>query len=169
MSHPLQSLSLLEFQGRVNANSTAGRVIDVANCSVPDRLSHEKRSLNMAAVHSKNTGPEMAVRKIVHALGYRYRLHVPQLPGTPDLVFPSRGKILFVNGCFWHGHNRCKRAAHPVTHAAFWRAKLAANVTRDQHNRRELRKLGWKVFTVWQCELKNPIRLAERIDAFLAD
>lgn len=105
-----------------------------------DHLSREKRSQNMAAIHSEDTSPEIAVRKMVYALGYRYRLHVPDLPGKPDLVFPSRKKILFVHGCFWHCHNRCKRATIPKTRTVFWRNKLSANAERDRrrHHKRSL-------------------------------
>lgn len=123
----------------------------------------------MAAVRSKDTGPEIAVRKIVHALGYRYRLHDPKLPGKPDLVFASRRKVLFVHGCFWHCHTRCKRATIPETRADFWVKKLASNVERDRRNRRQLRAMGWKVLTVWQCRLKDKRKLTELIDGFLAD
>lgn len=134
-----------------------------------DHLNREKRSQNMAAIHSENTSPEIAVRRIVHSLGYRYRLHVPNLPGKPDLVFPSRKKILFVHGCFWHCHNRCKRAAIPKTRTAFWREKLTANADRDRRKRHELRAMGWKVLTVWQCQLRSPKQLTEQIDAFLGN
>lgn len=138
------------------------------NICMADRISREQRSLNMAAIHSKNTGPELAVRKIVFSLGYRYRLHDPKLPGKPDLVFPSRRKVLFVHGCFWHGHNRCRRATTPKTHTEFWQRKIAANMIHDRQVRRRLRDLGWKPLTIWQCELRNQRRLTERIDEFLA-
>ncbi|WP_350449024.1 very short patch repair endonuclease [Paracidobacterium acidisoli] len=134
-----------------------------------DHLNSDRRSLNMAAIHAEDTGPEMAVRKIVHSLGYRYRLHDPNLPGKPDLVFPSRQKALFVHGCFWHRHTGCKRATIPKTRTDFWQTKLLANATRDRHVRYQLRKMGWKVLTVWQCELKKPARLMERLNEFLAD
>jgi DNA mismatch endonuclease (patch repair protein) len=136
---------------------------------VTDHLSHRKRSLNMAAIHAKNTIPELAVRKIVYGLGYRYRLHDPKLPGKPDLVFPSRRKALFVHGCFWHKHNGCSRATIPKTRTDFWEAKLGSNAARDRRNRRQLLRLGWRVLTAWQCELKDPRRLAERLDEFLAN
>ncbi|SRR5579883_3370942 len=134
-----------------------------------DHLNPERRSLNMAAVKSKNTAPEMQVRKMVHAMGYRYRLHDPRLPGKPDLVFSSLRKVLFVHGCFWHSHNGCKRATIPKTHAAFWKPKLLGNAARDQCNRSQLKTMGWRVLTIWQCELKNTRKLAEKIDAFLAN
>ena len=134
-----------------------------------DHVDPEKRSLIMAAVHSRDTKPEMAVRRIVHALGYRYRLHDSSLPGRPDLVFPSRGKLIFVHGCFWHRHPKCKYTTMPKSRTAFWELKFSANVGRDRRTQRELKKLGWMLLTVWQCELKNPEKLTERLDDFLAD
>jgi DNA mismatch endonuclease (patch repair protein) len=123
----------------------------------------------MAAVHSTDTSPEMAVRRIVHALGYRYRLHIPTLPGRPDLVFPSRRKIVFVHGCFWHRHNKCRYATSPKSNRKFWESKFAANVARDRRVRRELKKMNWATLTVWQCELKKPEKLTERLNDFLTD
>jgi len=131
-------------------------------------MSIAKRSLIMAAVRSKNTNPEMAVRRIVHALGYRYRLNVPTLPGRPDLVFPARRKVIFVHGCFWHRHNRCRYASSPKTNCEFWESKFAANVARDRRVRRELKEMNWAALTVWQCELKKPEKLTERLDDFLS-
>jgi DNA mismatch endonuclease (patch repair protein) len=123
----------------------------------------------MAAVRSKDTKPEMGVRRIVHALGYRYRLHDPKLPGRPDLVFASRHKTIFVHGCFWHRHTGCRYATTPKTRTAFWEAKFFSNIARDRRTRRELKKRGWAVMTIWQCELKNPERLTERLDDFLSN
>lgn len=123
----------------------------------------------MAAVHSKDTKPELAVRKIVHGLGYRYRLYDTILPGRPDLVFPSRRKAIFVHGCFWHRHLKCKYSTMPKSRAVYWELKFRANIARDRRARRELLKLGWTVLTVWQCELKKPEKLAERLNDFLAD
>lgn len=134
-----------------------------------DHVDRKKRSLIMAAVRSEDTKPELAVRKIVHAMGYRYRLHVRKLPGRPDLVFVSRCKAIFVHGCFWHRHTGCRYATSPKTHAAFWKAKFSYNVARDRRNRRELKKIGWAVLTVWQCELKNPEKLTERLNEFFAN
>jgi DNA mismatch endonuclease (patch repair protein) len=136
---------------------------------VTDHVSPEKRSKIMAAVRSSNTAPEMAVRQMVHGLGYRYRLHVQALPGKPDLVFPSRRKVIFVHGCFWHRHARCRYATSPKTRTEFWKDKFSTNVTRDRRVRRELKKLGWSILTIWQCELKKPQELEVRIDEFLAD
>jgi DNA mismatch endonuclease (patch repair protein) len=135
---------------------------------VTDLVDPAKRSLIMSAVHSKNTKPEMTVRRAVHALGYRYRLHDADLPGNPDLVFRSRGKVIFVHGCFWHRHSKCRYATIPKTHTDFWQDKFCNNVTRDRRTRHELKRLGWEVLTVWQCELKKPEKLVERLDDFLA-
>lgn len=132
-----------------------------------DHLSPERRSRNMAAIHSGDTKPEMTVRRMVFAMGYRYRLHCSELPGKPDLVFPSKKKVIFVHGCFWHCHNRCNRSNIPKTHSAYWRAKLDGNVQRDKRNHRRLKEMGWKVFTVWECQLKDPERLVGRVNAFL--
>jgi DNA mismatch endonuclease (patch repair protein) len=129
-----------------------------------DHVDRTKRSLIMAAVHSKNTKPEMVVRKLVFGMGYRYRLHSASLPGKPDLVFPGRNKVIFVHGCFWHR----RYAASPKTRVDFWEAKFDANVARDKRTNRELKKLGWSVLTVWQCQLKKPDRLARKLDDFLS-
>ena len=134
-----------------------------------DHVDQAKRSLIMAAVHSKNTKPEMVVRKLVFGLGYRYRLHVASLPGKPDLVFPGRRKAIFVHGCFWHRHTNCRYATSPKSRVEFWEAKFAANVARDRRTNRELRRLGWSVLTVWQCQLKDHGKLMGKLDDFLAD
>jgi DNA mismatch endonuclease (patch repair protein) len=135
---------------------------------VVDHVDRTKRSLIMAAVHSEDTGPEMAVRRIVHGLGYRYRLHVRSLPGCPDLVFAGRRKIIFVHGCFWHRHKNCRYATSPKTSSEFWEAKFAANVARDRRVWRDLKRLGWGVLTIWQCELKELENLTRRLDEFLS-
>lgn len=121
----------------------------------------------MAAIGSKDTKPELAVREIVQALGYRFGTHSAKLPGKPDLVFASRRKVVFVHGCFWHRHKGCSRASTPATRAAFWEAKFASNIMRDRRVRRELKQLGWAALTVWQCELKNPVKLTERLHEFI--
>jgi len=122
----------------------------------------------MRAVKNRDTGPELAVRRIIHRLGYRCRLHVRSLPGRPDLVFPSRRKVVFVHGCFWHRHPKCSRATLPKTRKQFWRAKLTTNVARDRRVRYELKLLDWTILTVWQCELEKPYRLTKRLNAFLS-
>jgi DNA mismatch endonuclease (patch repair protein) len=135
---------------------------------VADHVDPATRSRIMAAVHSENTTPELAIRKLVFAMGYRYRLHVAGLPGRPDLVFPGRRKILFVNGCYWHRHRNCRYATTPKTNVEFWLLKFEANLRRDRANLKALRSLGWQVLTIWQCQLKNPDKLGKKIDAFLS-
>ena len=117
-----------------------------------DKVDAETRSRIMASVRSKNTKPEMRVRKTAHRIGYRYRLHRKDLPGKPDLVFPSRRIALFVHGCFWHGHP-CKRGDRmPATNVDYWREKIARNQRRDTANRLLLRELGWTPVVVWECQ-----------------
>ena len=122
----------------------------------------------MRAVASKDTAPEMQVRRAVHAMGFRYRLHVADLPGKPDLVFPRLRKVIFVHGCFWHQH-RCKRGRRkPKSRQDYWDAKLARNVARDRSHRRKLRRAGWRVLVVWECQLKrDAAATADRIRKFL--
>jgi DNA mismatch endonuclease, patch repair protein len=136
---------------------------------VVDHVDQAKRSLIMAAVHSEDTRPERVVQGIVHGLGYRYRLHVKSLPGRPDMVFPARRKLIFVHGCFWHRHRKCRYATSPKSRRKFWKAKFAANVARDRRNLRQLKRMGWAVLTVWQCELKKKERLMGRLDEFLSN
>ena len=122
----------------------------------------------MRRVRSKDTTPELAVRRIISALGYRYRLHRKDLPGKPDIVFAARKKIIFVNGCFWHGHH-CRRGARlPKENRDYWRSKIARNMERDKSNRAELRRNGWRVQTVWECEILNFMKLERTIEAFLS-
>lgn len=109
----------------------------------------------MRAVKSENTKPELQLRKALHRLGYRYRLNVKTLPGKPDLVFPKYRAVIFMHGCFWHGHN-CKRGARtPKTNTAYWTEKIARNKIRDKKNAAALKKLGWRVVTIWECQLKT--------------
>ncbi len=121
----------------------------------------------MARVQSKNTRPELLVRKVVSAFGLRYRLHAKDLPGRPDLVFRKQRKAIFVHGCFWHRHSNCALARLPKSRLDFWGPKLEGNKARDQRNGRALAKLGWKVLTVWECQLKRPERVEARIGRFL--
>lgn len=132
-----------------------------------DSLTPEKRSEVMARVRSKNSRPELAVRKIVFAFGYRYRLHARTLPGCPDLVFRPRRKVIFVHGCFWHRHANCILARMPKSHIDFWTTKLEGNRKRDERNKRALAREGWKVLTIWECQLRNAERLEARIRRFL--
>lgn len=120
-----------------------------------DVFTREKRSDIMRAVKGSNTNPEITLRKKLFALGLRYRLNVNGLPGKPDLVFPKHRTVIFVHGCFWHGHN-CKRGRRkPKQNADYWREKIARNKIRDKKNAAELAKLGWRVVTVWECEIKT--------------
>ena len=131
-----------------------------------DTLTQAQRSALMSRVRSKDSRPEMFVRRLVFALGYRYRLHVSGMPGRPDLVFSGRRKVIFVHGCFWHRHARCKLARLPKSRLEFWIPKLDANRRRDRKNVRALRRKGWAVLTIWECRLGNP-RLPSTIERFL--
>jgi DNA mismatch endonuclease (patch repair protein) len=122
----------------------------------------------MQSVRQKNTGPELAVRRLLHGMGYRFRLHRRDLPGTPDIVFPSRKKVIFVHGCYWHGHG-CSKGRLPKSGLAYWGPKIARNQERDATNAADLGRAGWEVLTVWQCEMQDEQSLAERLVAFLAD
>ena len=132
-----------------------------------DSLDQAARSAVMARVRGKNTRPEMIVRKLVFAAGYRYRLHVRKLPGSPDLVFPSRKKVIFVHGCFWHRHDNCSSSRIPKSRVDFWSDKLNGNKARDQRNQRALTEAGWQVLVVWECELGELIVLQDRLRRFL--
>ena len=127
-----------------------------------DRISQEARSRLMSRIRSKDTGPERAVRSLLHSLGFRFRLHRKDLPGTPDIVLPGRAAVVFVHGCFWHGH-ACKVDKMPKSRTDYWGPKIEANRARDVRKAAKLRRLGWKVVTVYECELKQPERLARRL------
>ena len=133
-----------------------------------DVLTAAQRQRCMAAIRSKDTKPELVVRSVAHRLGYRFRLHRADLPGTPDLVFPSLSKIVEVYGCFWHQHPRCRYASRPKTRQEFWDTKLRCNRERDHWNRRQLRRLGWEVLVIWECQTKDPVVVAEKLLKFLA-
>jgi DNA mismatch endonuclease (patch repair protein) len=121
----------------------------------------------MRAVKGRDTAPEMLVRRIAHRMGYRYRVHRKDLPGKPDLVFPSRRKMVFVHGCFWHGHE-CKRGARmPKANRDYWQAKIARNRARDIKNQESLHNMGWQVLVVWECETKDYEALAVKLRDFL--
>lgn len=132
-----------------------------------DTLTKAQRAKAMKAVKSQDTKPEMLVRRLVHSMGYRYRLHVAALPGRPDLVFPSRKKIILVNGCFWHQHQGCKRASIPSTNVEYWDRKLLSNRSRDQSNAKALKALGWQVMVIWECQTVTLSGVAQRISRFL--
>jgi len=122
----------------------------------------------MAAVHTRDTGAEMEVRSIVHGLGYRYSLKRNDLPGRPDLTLVSRKKVIFVHGCFWHGHF-CRFGRLPKSRLDYWQPKIAENMTRDRRQARRLRQSGWSVMTVWQCQLKRKVALIARIRSFIGE
>jgi DNA mismatch endonuclease (patch repair protein) len=132
-----------------------------------DVYSPEKRSAVMARVKGKNTSPELAVRKALTGLGARYRLHRKDLPGKPDIVLPGRRLAIFVHGCFWHGHDCARGARVPQANRDYWVAKVARNQARDQRNRADLATAGWRVETVWECELKDAPALRARLEAML--
>lgn len=134
---------------------------------MPDVHTPEQRSFNMSRIKNRDTKPEMRVRSITHGMGYRYRLHRKDLPGRPDLVFPSRKKVIFVHGCFFHMHDCRYGQVVPKTNAEFWAKKRRSNVERDARNITELKGGGWQVFTVWECETRNPELLPEKIAEFL--
>lgn len=121
----------------------------------------------MSRIAGKDTAPEILVRKIVHSLGFRFRLHRKDLPGKPDVVLPRHCKVIFIHGCFWHGHPRCRRAALPRTNAKFWKTKIGKNVRRDKKVRGELADLGWDILVLWQCELRDVEKLKRRLTLFL--
>ena len=126
-----------------------------------------QRSRVMRTVKGKNTKPEIAVRRMLYRLGYRYRLHRTDLPGKPDIVFPGKRRVVFVNGCFWHGHD-CQRGNRiPKTNVSYWSAKIERNRKRDTATLQALRDQGWRSFVVWECEIKNFDRLQERLVEFL--
>jgi DNA mismatch endonuclease (patch repair protein) len=140
-------------------------ILDAKYHAPVDTLTPEQRSDRMARVRSKNTRPEMVVRRLVHSMGFRYRLHSASLPGHPDMVFPRRHKVIFVHGCFWHRHEGCGRT--PKSRLEFWLPKLEANRTRDMANQERLRDAGWAFLVLWECELHDREALALRIQAFL--
>lgn len=137
--------------------------------AVVDTLSPAERSERMSRVRSRDTKPELRVRRLVHGMGYRYRLHRKDLPGKPDLVFGPRRKVILVHGCFWHGHDdtNCKLARAPKSRMEFWGPKLARNRERDREVRDQLIESGWEVLTLWECELGDGPGLERRVKAFL--
>ena len=132
-----------------------------------DKLPPARRSENMRRIRSRDTSPELIVRRLVHSLGFRYRLHSPQLPGKPDLVLTRLRKIIEVRGCFWHQHPGCIDSHIPKSRLDYWRPKLLRNQQRDVSNLAALRKLGWRVLVVWECETGHLAKLTRRITVFL--
>ena len=134
-----------------------------------DKLTQKQRSENMRRIASKNTSPELIVRKLAHKLGYRFRLHRKDLPGKPDLVFPARKKVIFVHGCFWHHHTdpSCKISRIPKSRTDYWIPKLQRNMDRDKKNLHDLKELGWQYLVIWECEVKDIDKLTNILKSFL--
>ncbi|MED5549602.1 MAG: DNA mismatch endonuclease Vsr [Pseudomonadota bacterium] len=135
---------------------------------VMDHLDKKRRSRNMAAIKDRDTAPEMIVRRLAHAMGFRFRLHRRDLPGKPDLVFPGRKSVIFVHGCFWHQHSseKCKTRP-PKSNTSYWLPKLERNVARDERNQSQLSSMGWRYLVIWECETKDRHSLASKISDFL--
>ncbi|MBU0498945.1 MAG: very short patch repair endonuclease [Gammaproteobacteria bacterium] len=132
-----------------------------------DTISAEKRSNNMRRIRSENTAPELRVRRLAYSIGYRYRLHYKKLPGKPDLVFIGRKKVIFVHGCFWHGHICKKGQRRPKSNQIYWTTKINSNINRDLKTRIALNESGWKVLVLWECELTDLSIVEQRIRNFL--
>ena len=134
-----------------------------------DKISAERRSDNMRRIRSKDTRVELRVRRLIHGMGYRYRLHNRTLPGKPDLVFPRRSKAIFIHGCFWHQHDdpACLDGRRPKSNSGYWELKLDRNKSRDVTNQSKLRALGWDCLVVWECQTRSLFDLGARIRSFL--
>ncbi len=128
-----------------------------------DRISKEHRSWNMSRIHGKDTTPELTVRSLLHRLGHRFRLHRKDLPGQPDIVLPKHQTVVFVHGCYWHRHKGCSFAYTPKSRKEFWQRKFEENVERDKRTKRQLRNLGWRIITVWECETRDLHALTKRL------
>lgn len=136
---------------------------------MPDTISADRRSANMRAIRSTNTKPEIIVRRLVHAMGYRFRLHRKDLPGKPDMVFPRRRAVIFIHGCFWHQHQDpdCKNARLPKSNSDYWQPKLIRNKARDAEHESALLGLGWHVLVIWECQIKDTETLKRQIKGLL--
>ncbi len=132
-----------------------------------DTLTQEKRSWNMSRIKSSNTKPEIIVRSLLHKMGYRFRLHKKDLPGKPDIVLSKFKTVIFVHGCFWHQHSKCKRSTKPKTNTKYWIPKLERNISRFQEVKKQLIKLGWTVTVVWECQIKNIDALKKNLQLIL--
>ena len=132
-----------------------------------DVLTQSQRYIVMSHNKGKDTSPEIRVRGLVHSLGYRYRLHRRDLPGCPDMVFPGKKKVIFINGCYWHRHNCKKGRSMPQTRKSFWQSKFEKTFLRDKRNTRLLKTMGWKIFVVWECQIKKAEKLTRRLRTFL--
>ena len=134
-----------------------------------DKLSPAARSENMRRIRSQNTKPELAVRRLLHRLGYRYRVHLRDLPGKPDLVFSARRKVIFVHGCFWHGHDAvsCPDRRTVKSNSGYWVPKIAGNIARDERHAKALQDAGWEVAVVWECQMRQPDRVGAELTSYL--
>lgn len=128
-----------------------------------DIISKEKRSWNMSRIKGKDTKPELIVRSLLHMMGYRFRLHRKDLPGKPDIVLPKYRTVIFVHGCFWHRHKDCKYAYNPKSRTSFWQNKFKENIERDNKKQAELKKIGWEVIVIWECDLRKVEELKMKI------
>lgn len=137
------------------------------NVEVMDRFTAAQRSLNMSRIRAKNTQPELAVRRLLHRMGYRFRLHAKNLPGKPDLVFPGRHAVVFVHGCYWHRHEGCRRAFHPKSRIEFWSRKFEATMDRDSRVTARLLEAGWKVLVIWECEVLDVDAVTSKLTNYL--
>lgn len=135
---------------------------------MPDVLTREQRRFCMSRIHSRDTKPEILLRKMVHSMGCRFRLHRRELPGSPDIVLPRHRKVIFVHGCFWHMHHCRYGRVRPATNAEFWERKRRGNVDRDRRNIKTLRAMGWKVLVVWECWTRDMPKVESRLRAFLS-
>ena len=138
-----------------------------AQALVMDTMTKAERSERMALIRSKDTKPELAVRRLIHSLGYRYRLHGKGLPGHPDLVFAGKSKVIFVHGCFWHLHRNCASCRPPKSRLEYWKPKLETNAARDKSVRQRLRRLGWRCLVIWECEIDDSEALVRKIKEYL--
>ncbi len=134
-----------------------------------DTMTQAERSERMALIRSRDTKPELAVRRIIHGMGFRYRLHANDLPGHPDIVFRPRRKVVFVHGCFWHLHRNCRKCRLPKSRRDYWQPKLERNAERDRDARQTLKRIGWRSLVVWECEIAQADRLARKLRVFLED
>jgi DNA mismatch endonuclease (patch repair protein) len=132
-----------------------------------DKISESARSWNMSRIRSQGTKPEMAVRRLLHAIGYRFRVNDPTLPGRPDIVFPKRKAVIFVHGCFWHQHQGCVDCSRPDSNRAYWQPKLERNIRRDQENMEQLARMDWRTLIVWECQARDSREVIAQCVPFL--
>lgn len=132
-----------------------------------DTLTRSQRKFCMSQNKGKDTSPEISVRRLVYSLGFRYRLHRRDLPGCPDMVFPGKKKVIFINGCYWHRHNCKKGRSMPQTRKNFWQSKFKKTILRDKRNLKKLRLLGYKIIVIWECQIRNSEKLSAKLIKFL--